>query len=168
MYIINKPIETNIIIKFTLKHLPAVIGWYSSCGNRKHVNTCSPVRSSVSGWNVNNGWAWFSDSQTAFSCRFTSEYGRLCSWLPDTSSTWSAEQLPNSAGSLRNLLSRRLSTPSDVQSPISSGRHSRVLRSAFRLLSFVILPMDGGKCIRKFSVRMSSCMFWHLKLAKRK
>jgi len=63
-----------------LQYLPAVLsGWYSSWGSKKHVSTCSPVSSSTSVWNFSMGWAWFSDSHTAFRFKFVNENGRYCS-----------------------------------------------------------------------------------------
>lgn len=125
-------------------------------------HTCSPVASSVSGWKVNNGCAWFSESQTAFSCRFTREYGRYCSRFPETSRTCRDTQLPNSAGSFVSLLSRKLSTPKFVRFPMSDGRATSALRSTFKLFNRVIRPSELGSSMRKFSVRISSCMFSHL------
>jgi hypothetical protein len=73
-----------------LQYLPAVFsGWYSSWGRRKHVSTCSPVSSSRSVWNFSMGWAWFSDSHTAFRFKLVNENGRYCSLK-----NWIAEQLP--------------------------------------------------------------------------
>lgn len=124
--------------------------------------TCSPVASSVSGWKVNNGCAWFSESQTAFSCRLTREYGRYCSRLPETSRTCRDTQLPNSAGSFVSLLSRKLRTPKFVRFPMSGGKATSALRSTFKLFNRVIRPSELGSSMRKFSVRISSCMFSHL------
>lgn len=124
--------------------------------------TCSPVLSSVSVWNVSNGCAWFSDSQTAFNCKLTNVYGKYCNWLPDTSSTCNSKQFPSSFGSLFNLLSRKLSTPSDIQLPISLGIDSKAFLSTFKLFNFVKRPIDFGNLCRKFSVNISSWRFSHL------
>lgn len=137
------------------------------CQTQIHVEgvlrlTCSPVASSVSGWKVNNGCAWFSESQTAFSCRFTREYGRYCNRFPETSRTCRETQLPNSAGSFVNLLSLKLRTPRFIRFPTSDGRETSALRSTFKLFNRVIRPRELGSSMRKFSVRISSCMFSHL------
>lgn len=150
------------MIFFMRLHLPGLTGKYSCCGNRKHVNTCSPVCSSTSGWNVNKGCAWFSLSHTAFNCKLTSEYGRYCKRLPDTSSTCKREQFPNSVGNRTSLLSRKLKTPKLAQLPISEGMEVSELRSTLKLLKRVMRPSECGNSTRKFSVRINSCMFSHL------
>lgn len=129
---------------------------------KQQIPTCSPVFSSVSVWNVSSGCAWFSDNQTAFSCKFTSVYGKYCNWLPDTSSTCNSRQFPNSLGNFFSLLSRKLSTPSDAQLPISTGIDSKAFLSTFKLFNFVKRPIDFGNLLRKFSVKISSCRFSHL------
>lgn len=120
--------------------------------------TCSPVTSSVSGWNVRRGCAWFSDSHTAFSWRFTNEYGKYCNWFPDTSKTCNWLQFPSSAGKTFSLLSLKLRTPNFVQLPISIGKLSNEFLSTFKLFSFVMQPIDGGSSIKKFSVKINSCI----------
>ena len=57
-------------------YVPICSCWYSSCGRRKQVSTCSPVLSSMSVWNVSMGWAWFSDNQMAFRFKLVNENGK--------------------------------------------------------------------------------------------
>ena len=149
------------------------------------MSTCSPVTSSISVWNVSIGWAWFSDSQMAFRFRLVSDKGRYwrletkkrirkdqlgTTWsfyrLPDTSRTWSSLQSPSSLGRKWSLFSRKDKTLRHTKWPTSTGSSWSRLRSTLRLVNLVMLPMEVGSSVRKFSVRMSSCRATHLTYQK--